>query len=147
MSFTLNFRAASDVAFATNLNALCVANNLPPLFPDTTKLGNTVWETEGGVILARVDFAPDPPNALCFGDLVNVQVTEQQPNVEAALKAQVDAWFGGTQVGTSFPVCPGLTTFTNPQGVAPQVGGQKWPSTPAGTIYINPPPTNPRRTW
>lgn len=145
------FRIASVPAFGADLNALCAANVYAPLFHTDPSSGNLVVQGCEFEAVSRFDF---DFFSLPSGLHVNARAMTL-PNINPTLAAQVLAvlgmqiadWFNA---GTTFPVCPGLTSFTNPTiGVAAplQVGGQVWQKTPGGTVLISPPPTVPQRVW
>lgn len=140
------FRIASVPAFAADLNAFCAADSYAPLSADGQTLPGCEFQ---GV--ARFDF---DVFGLPSGLHVNARaMTLPSANptlaaeIMALLGAQISDWFNA---GTTFPVCPGLASFTNPTiGVAAplQVGGQVWQRTPGGTVLISPAPTVPQRVW
>lgn len=128
--------------FASDLNAMMVANGFPGAMP-------AGWAGEGVVIddITRLDF---DTFQLPSGLHVNARLTIL-PGADPATAAQVSAfwpaaisaWFG--QGGS--PGCPTLATFTNPAPTAyPSNGGQQWPST-GNTALISPAPTAQKRVW
>ena len=166
---------ASEQAWGLDANDFATANGLNPLFAADPNTGLLVLQSclfqraDNGLVLARIDFSADPPNAISFvetlppswvppadprtdpptypvfarGNDINALVTQQIDGVEDELYSQIKGWFGLPQTGTSWPVCSGLSTRTAPTNAGyPGRGGQSYPMTPRGTVLIDPPPAD-----
>ena len=153
----------SEQAWGLDANDFAVANGLNPLFAADPNTGLLVLQSclfqraDNGLVLARIDFSADPPNAISFvetladkgsgpfarGNDINALVTQQIDGVEDELYSQIKGWFGLPQTGTNWPVCAGLTTWTAPTNAGyPDRGGQSYPMTPRGSVLIEPPPAD-----
>ena len=151
----------SEQAWGLDANDFATANGLNPLFAADPNTGLLVLQSclfqraDNGLVLARIDFSADPPNAISFvetladkgsgpfarGNDINADVTQQIDGVEDELYSQIRGWFGLLQTGTNWPVCAGLSTWTAPTNAGyPGRGGQSYPMTPRGSVLIDLPP-------
>lgn len=134
------FRAASEVAFAADLNALCSAFGYAPLSDDGATVNSCTFED-----MLRFDF---DKLTLASGWHVNARATIMPDVDKTAAQAALDLLAG--QIGGFFGTLPTMTNVTPTapaDGSWTPVGGQVWHTTPGGTILIDPAPTNPQRRW